>query len=568
MINSRFQLEEVNPLTSLTESVLIARLLDLQAGRTTDAQWLFFWVEKTCAPARAAKHKLINSLKGMDWEIKIRSDVPEEQQAAADAQQKTLRDAYESIGNLEDAMIHLALAELRGYAHCEIIRAGQLLPADPRFIQGSWAVVELRIVDQWFITRDGFYGQWRYNPEARAGYQNQGIPLKEGNWIIRRVHDPIDEIFARAHLDIELAKDDWEQCNDTFAVPPIFIEGPPNASPDQEAEFQEIAEAIVSDGRGYIPNGAKVHTITLPTGASDGFEKRLEWAEAEIVLAATNSTLTMLAKSGTGTLGGNAHSDTFDEVAEALAMDVSKVMQRQFDSFILREAHPNERPLVYFEYCKATEEDVEAHLLNAKTANEAGVKISTEQLSEKTGYELSDAPLPAAPGAELSPTTATAAESPTTVKSPSDSASVVSAENPLPQTTPASPAPGALAAPAPGAAEKVAPTTVETPIPYPSRAGEAEPGIVAAAMANSVGIEEKWLAPIARIFAELEATILDPARTDEEITALLQQAHDGLPSLLPEMDIAALADALEEAGTPGAIQGLRDALDAKTGRKK
>jgi hypothetical protein len=87
---------------------------------------------------------------------------------------------------------------------------------------------------------------------------------------------------------------------------------------------------------------------------------------------------------------------------------------------------------------------------------------------------------------------------------------------------------------------------------------------VQAALANDLGVEERWLAPVAHVFDEIEAMLADPNATLEQITAKLEEATKAMPELLGQLNVGELAHALENASGPAAIQGLADGLRAKT----
>lgn len=565
------QFETVNPLDGLTEARLGMLLTSGQQGDYPELQWLYHFVEKRNATVRAVKRKLSNALLKLDWDIRIREDLTKEQEALAKQQQTELRTAYDRIGNLRHALEFLAMADLRGFAHCNKVYAGALPATDRRYKANSWDVVELRCVEPWLWSYDPRQMQWRYNPKGLSGLR-QGTALEnpDRDWVIREVTDPANEIFARAHLDMLLALDDWAQHNDTLAVPPMFVVMPPNVPPDKVKEYEAMADAVVSDGRGVLPNGASVELLTND-GAHAAFLARLEFWKKEIVLTGTNGLLTMLAESGSGTLAGGAHSDTWQEVASGLAAMVSATLQKQFDEPLLAERFPGQPVLAYFEFAAVEEEDSKAHLENAKIAKDAGYTIGADELSEKTGYKLEGANLaagaaesttkpketpagqqPAAPGvtpepAQVQPTpgAATAGERNPNQNQPGNGAAA-------PTVTPETGKANVTAGAAP---------SEEPPIARPSRAGEASPGIVQAAVATFSGLEERWLAPVATILREVEAALADPAVTADELETILQKAHDSLPGLVPQMGIADLAQALAEAGAPAAIQGTVDALN-------
>jgi hypothetical protein len=114
----------------------------------------------------------------------------------------------------------------------------------------------------------------------------------------------------------------------------------------------------------------------------------LETLDKEIVMAITSGALTMLAESGSGTLAGGAHSDTFMRVARALARRVTECFQRQFDAFILSRAFPGQPALAYFEILANEEVDTGEIIEDVKGLAEAGYDVDAAQLQEKTAYKV------------------------------------------------------------------------------------------------------------------------------------------------------------------------------------
>jgi phage gp29-like protein len=374
------RLSQTNPLRGLTSRGLVSQLENGQLGYYTDLQWLFHFVEKRNATARGVRRKLIGALSKLDYGVKILPNLPKEKQQAALDQKQKLEEAYWRICNLRKALIHLALADLRGFAHCEKIYAGPRA-ADP------WAVTELRVVPQWYFVRRSTVSPWEYNSDLQS--RNTGEPIIERDWIIREIDDPADEIFAICHVKMQEGEGDWAEFNDTYAVPPIFIEGPPFIPPDKEKDYQAVAEQIVSAGRGYLPDGSTIHTVGTRSGSST-FVERLQFYKGEIALAGTGGTLTMLADAtGIGKGPAEEHENTWLDIAAAIAQHASETMQEQFDLPELRRIYgPHVEPLVYFEYSRGRPKDARAQAETAKAFNAAALQIDVEELSERSGWKL------------------------------------------------------------------------------------------------------------------------------------------------------------------------------------
>ena len=369
---------QYNPLRGLTISHLVALLEAGERGNYARLQWLYRFVEKRNPTLRAVLSRRQAAMARLDWDIRIRSGVPSADARTLAARQAAfLRDCYERIGNLRQAISFLALAEFRGYAHLERIRDAQ------------GRDIELRPVPQWFWARLGPEADWQYNAQARPGLPLPGDPvLEEARFVVRECDSPIDEIAVIAHVRQALSQKDWDAFVETYGLPPLFIELPPDITAQQEAEFQAQAEAIIGDARGTMPHGAKVHSVDAGARGPNPFADHLRYQDELIVLAATGGKLTTLAQSGTGTLAGSAHQDAFDDITEAEAALITEIFQRQFDAQLLAREFPGQPQLAYFELAATRELNPGEVIAHALTLAKAGYEIDLRELSEKTGYAL------------------------------------------------------------------------------------------------------------------------------------------------------------------------------------
>ena len=135
--------------------------------------------------------------------------------------------------------------------------------------------------------------------------------LDEARFIYREVDAPIDEVAVIAHVRQSLSQKDWDGFVETYGLPPLFLELPPDLPAEREAEYQAQAEAIIGDARGTMPNGTKIHTVDAGARGQNPFAEHLRYQDELIVLAATGGKLTVLAESGSGTLAGVGASTGF-----------------------------------------------------------------------------------------------------------------------------------------------------------------------------------------------------------------------------------------------------------------
>jgi phage gp29-like protein len=377
---------QYNPLRGLTLTLAVAMLEQGERGNYARLQWLYRYIEKRNATLRGVLQRRQASMTRLGWDIRVRSDAASTAPRSLAARQAAfLRDAYERVANLREAITFLALAEFRGYAHLE------------RICDRRGRIVELRPVPQWFFARLGPDADWQYNATARPGLPMPQDPVvDEQRFIWREVAAPIDEVALIAHVRQNLSQKDWDAFVETYGLPPLFLELPPDIPAEREAEYQAQAEAIIGDARGTVPNGTQIHTIDSGARGQNPFADHLRYQDEQIVLAATGGTLTALAESGTGTLAGSAHQQAFDDITEAQAVVLTEIFQRQFDEPLLAREFPGQPPLAYFELALTRDVDPATVVNQSLILAKAGYEIDPQELSEKTGYRLKlrDYPLP------------------------------------------------------------------------------------------------------------------------------------------------------------------------------
>lgn len=375
-------LSTVNPLRGLTMSRVVAELEAGQRGDFAMLQWLYHFIEKRDATLRGAKRRIRAALLKLDWDIKIDADIADSDKARAEKQQAALKAEYRKIANFRKALAHLAGAEFRGYSHLE-----------KHFEGGS--VVKLEPVPQWHFCRDGIYGEWLFQEDALRG-GIAGVAIKPGNFIIREIEDPIDEIALITFVRKTLSQKDFDAFIARYGIPFVFwilsdaMAAALANEPAKLAEWMQIMRGIGSDGEGIIPGGT-LETLDASAGGKgdNPFLQHIKYQDEQIVMAATSGKLTMLNDpSGLGGSNSDTHADTFDEIALALAMEISETFKEQFDGPTLDRLFPGEPHLVYFELAAKDAEDVSKLVTNAKTLDEAGIEMDIADLSERTGYKL------------------------------------------------------------------------------------------------------------------------------------------------------------------------------------
>jgi phage gp29-like protein len=383
--------EFYNPLRGLSLPKLVGLLEAGERGQYADLQWMYYYMERSDPMVFAILQRRRAALLDSDWDIREVSGVgcqvsgrethregTERTQgsaddALADEQVAFLREVYDGIGNFRDALAFLFSGFFRGYAHLE------------KHFGVDGGIERLEPVEQWFWVRDGMFGEWEYNENAVSG-RRRGIPIERENFVIMETQ-ALNRMLAVLYLRRNLSQKDWDSYMEVFGIPSVFLVGPPNTPEAKEKEYQAIAEEIISDGRGYLPNGSDIKYVT-GGGSKAPFKEHLEYLDRQITMVGTGGLLTMLAESGSGTLAGGAHAETFRQIARGDAAVLSEVMQRDVDAPLLSEAFPGWPPLAYFEFAPAAGSDASRVVQDAAVLAGAGYRVEAGELSEKTGYAL------------------------------------------------------------------------------------------------------------------------------------------------------------------------------------
>jgi len=331
--------DQFNPLRGLTIGRAVSLLESGERGEYADLQWLYRLVEKRDATLKGLIERYEGGLLKLDWEIKTVDEEnlpPGATMEQAEAQAEALRGLYDGIDNLRQALGFLVLADFRGYAHLE------------KHMTNDGDVIHLEPVPQWYWVRDGINGDWQYNAEARAGTKRgEEVPLEK--FIIRECPRPVNEIALINFVFGNLALKDWAAFVETYGIPAMFVVGPPNVPAGKEPEYQSVAEQIIANARGYLPNGSDIKSVDAGERGVNPFKEFRTELKELVVLAGTGGKLTMLTESGSGTLAGGAHQDAWDDIVQGKSRELSEVLQRQIDQSFLEKNFPEQGRLARFE---------------------------------------------------------------------------------------------------------------------------------------------------------------------------------------------------------------------------
>lgn len=354
-------------------------------GEYAQVQWAWELMEKYDETLFAVKRARLSALQDMPWQVVIDADAVGEdaaRQQLAEAQKQHLNTLLGNVENLRASLRHLGTADFRGYAVLEVCGTDERM---------RWEIIE-----PWLLVRPNLAGPFMYNEKAEDTPSRP--ELLDTERVLLREAEPIDLpamfLLTAKHHGTKA----WDAFLDTFGIPSIFLETPPNTTEEQALEYQQKVEDIVGEGRGTIPNGAKFHTVETGQKETKSFQDRADWCKNALLILATGGLLTITAESGSGTLAGNAHADSFERLCNASAQDISEVVDFQFCRRKLKERFPGQPILAHFELAPEQPDDRAAQAQILATLAGAGFKPSAEVVSEMMGFEVTEAQPPQMPG--------------------------------------------------------------------------------------------------------------------------------------------------------------------------
>jgi phage gp29-like protein len=367
--------DSYNPLRSLTIARAVQMLEDGERGAMADLQWTFRYIEMQDATLGALVERRTSAIQELDWDIKTRSEIPAGKEAVAERQAAALKAGYQRIENLSAAFEALAMASFRGYARLE------------KVTDENGEVVELAPVDQWFWVRQGLYGRWQLNAGSTLG-TNRGEDVPEPRFVSREVSRPINRVALIAFVRKALSQKDWDGFIETYGIPAVFIVMPEDVPEEKSDEYLEMADQVTGDARGVLPGGSDVKTVDNGARGNNPFKDHIAYQDEQVVLRGTGGKLTMLAESGSGTLGGSVHAETFQAIARAEAAEISEIFRKCLDAEIIERVTPGEDAYAYFELAANEEMDPAQVVKDIVSLEGAGLEADEKWIEEKTGYPV------------------------------------------------------------------------------------------------------------------------------------------------------------------------------------
>ena len=429
--NMLVQRERRNDLPELTPQRAQELFEAWRRGEMADVQLMWDQLEERDDTLMVVLNARLSALAEMPWAVVPDADAvgdDPQRQALAEEQKRVLMSLFTAVENLEDALVHLGMADFRGVAALEIVgdlrgaiddlriadngepmlagASGANATATARALgaapPASKCSLRWEVIEPWNLCRPVRRGPWLYNAEASAT-PTRLEAFVPGSVIIREAM-PIDLPAMYLISSLHHSVHSWDGFLEVFGIPNIFMEMPPATPQDKAQEFDAVVQRLIGEGRGTVPNGAKFHTVETSKDNSQSFEARYKVCREAIITLATGGLLTVGTAPNSGTLAGNAHSESFSRLCAASARGISSAINRQFVRRVLTEAFPGQPMLVQFELAPEPIDDRKqmAELLSA--LNAAGWAPSAETVSEMMNFEVQRTQQPpTAPNTQVPP---------------------------------------------------------------------------------------------------------------------------------------------------------------------
>lgn len=382
MLDILTQRERQNELPWLTPQRAVELYEAWRRGELADVQRVWEQLEETDDTLMTVLDKRQRALADMPWAILTDAEAigdDAERARKAELQQVYLQTVFNAVENLEEALVHLGMADFRGVAALEIT--------------GNMQRMRWEVIEPWCLARPVRRGPWMYNAKADVTFST--LEEMEKERIIVREARPIDLACMFLIVDKMHAVHGWDAFLDVYGNPSIFLERPPATGEQMAKVYDALAKRIIGDGRGTVPAGSKFHTVETRQNNCESFEKRARWCADAIITVATGGLLTVTAESGSGTLAGSAHADSFENLVAGSAASISATINRQFTRRLLAAAFPDDPPLAYFSLApEPADERMQLAQLLA-TLKTAGWQTTQEKASELMQMDVE--PVPAAP---------------------------------------------------------------------------------------------------------------------------------------------------------------------------
>ncbi len=311
--------------------------------------------------------RLIESVSMQGWKIDAANDSPEAQR-----QKNALEEFYNSVNGLQQSFGHLASALFYGYAHLQ-------------YIEDAWGR-RFEFIPQRYWVRPGELNEWQFNPQCYIGVDT-GESVEDETLVVMEHPYPILFPASRASFERNHAKMVWDNHMDRYGSAPAIIEAPREASAAVMDALQRACEELKSGASIVTPPGSRAEPLKASSINENYFLSRINMADKDQVRFVMAGTLTVLNESGSGTLAGSAHTDSWNSVVSAVCSKVAEAFNASISPLVLGDGEPLARLQITFDTVQTPLQKAEEIAALA----DGGVRPEKTEIEEKIGMSIEDA---------------------------------------------------------------------------------------------------------------------------------------------------------------------------------
>ena len=317
--------------------------------------------------------RMVESVAMQGWKIDAADDSPEAQR-----QKNALEEFYHSVNGLQQSFGQLASAMFYGYAHLQ-------------YIEDSWGR-RFEFIPQRYWVRPGELNQWQFNPQCYIGVDT-GESVEDETLVVMEHRYPILFPAARASFERNHAKITWDNHMDRYGSAPVIITAPKDASAAVMDALERACEQLKSGASIVLPPDCKAEPLKASNINENYFLSRINMADKDQVRFVMAGTLTVLNESGSGTLAGSAHTDSWNAVVSAVCSKVAEAFNTAISPLILGDGEPLARLHITFDTVQTPLQKAEEIAALA----DGGVRPEKTEIEEKIGMSIEDSrePVPA-----------------------------------------------------------------------------------------------------------------------------------------------------------------------------
>lgn len=317
--------------------------------------------------------RMVESVAMQGWKIDAADDSPE-----AQLQKNALEEFYHSVNGLQQSFGQLASAMFYGYAHLQ-------------YIEDSWGR-RFEFIPQRYWVRPGVLNEWQFNPQCYIGVDT-GESVEDETLVVMEHRYPILFPAARASFERNHAKITWDNHMDRYGSAPVIITAPKDASAAVMDALERACEQLKSGASIVLPPDCKAEPLKASNINENYFLSRINMADKDQVRFVMAGTLTVLNESGSGTLAGSAHTDSWNAVVSAVCSKVAEAFNTAISPLVLGDGEPLARLHITFDTVQTPLQKAEEIAALA----DGGVRPEKTEIEEKIGMSIKDSrePVPA-----------------------------------------------------------------------------------------------------------------------------------------------------------------------------